>query len=273
MKKLLLLSLLLIGFVSQGQLLSHHGAPKAQFIPSTGPEDGVLVQYQFGNGNGAPKGYYQWLPDNYTSSGVDYPCIIFLHGFGARGNGTSELSNVLTEADAIPDRLRDATWDGEASGEKFIVLMPQQTANTQWIGTGGTSDIIEFTDWAISEYRIDPDRVYLTGFSMGGKGTYEGGAVDNSPNRFAALAPVCTANSTFQMGQGCGAANIPMFCFYGDSDSSDNEPTPYNGYLSQSPTATHAVQIMTSTGHDSSKAYSPTFYSPNLYELLLTQTR
>lgn len=236
-------------------------------------EDGQLIQKQLGAGTGAPKGFYQWLPDDYSITGSQtYPFILFLGGFGTRGNGTSELSRVLTEGNAIPDRLRDGTWDGKQGSEKFIVLMPQQSDNTQWLGTGGTSDITEFKDWAKTYYRIDTTRMYLTGFSMGGKGTYEGGNVDNDPNEWAALAPVCTANSTFQMGQGCGSKNIPMYCYYGDSDNSDNEPTPYNGYLSTVTTADHNVQIMTGQGHNPANAYSPTFYSPNLYEKLLTQT-
>lgn len=246
--------------------------PYAGPFPS-GPEDGVLTPKFLGDGTGAPKGFYQWLPNDYSSTSNLYAFILFLHGSGARGNGGSELSRVLSESGALPDQLRDGNWNGQQDGYKFIILMPQCAENTQWLGTSGTSDITEFKDWAKSYYRIDTSRMYLTGFSMGGKGTYEGGKIDNDPNEWAALAPVCAANSTFQMGQGCGTKNIPLFCYYSSNDVAPaNEPSYYNGYLSTVGDAVHDITNM-SNGHNATRAYSPTYYPNNMYSKFLTQVR
>ncbi len=257
------------GFFSFGGLASSYLGP---YIPNV--EDGIFTSKPLGNGNGAPKGYYQFLPDDYSLTGTQtYPFLLWLGGSGTVGNGTSDLYKVYSESGAVPSILRSGIWNGKQDGFKFIVLMPQQTSGTQWPGSSGISDITEFKTWAKSYYRIDETRMYCSGFSMGGKGTYEAGALDNNPNEWAALAPICCANSTYQMGQACGNKNIPIFMYYSSNDGLDNEMTPYNGYLNTVDLGISKDFTDMSNGHNATRACSPTYYPTNMYSKLLTQVR
>lgn len=241
------------------------------------PEDGVLVAKQLGGGTGAPNGFWQWLPDNYSLTGIQtYPFILWLHGSGGNGNGTTDLGDVLSsDGGGVANRLSAGTWNGKQGSERFIVLMPQCPNSQQWPGgyysNGGTSQITTFKNWAKSYYRIDTNRMYVMGHSMGGKGTYEALALDNASNEWAAAAPICTAGSTYQMGQGAGNKNRPLHCFYSNNDTLDSELSVYNGYLNTVDTAPHDVTDM-ANGHNPTRACSPTYYSPNIYEKLLTHT-
>src|SRR5882724_389547 len=81
--------------------------------------------------NGVFIGFEQYTPANYASNpNTKYPLIIFLHGIGERGNGTTELANV--NANGIPKYISQGntmtfTWNGKT--ETFLVLSPQLSAS------------------------------------------------------------------------------------------------------------------------------------------------
>lgn len=248
----------------------------------THEEAGLLVEKQLGTIPGAPNGYLQYLPKSYTKSGSDtYPCIIYLHGSGEGGNGTTELYKVRTGGGTIP-RLLFEGWNGESDGTEILHLAPQRPASANsWQGSTGNAGMA-FAQWVILQYRIDLSKVYLTGFSMGGKGTWNSaGSVENTPNIFAAIAPVSTAGAVYNDGVGVGNKNIPCRPYHADNDTvapiNNNGTTPWNGYLSTSPTADHpsGIQIMTGAGHNPTRAYAPnnTYFTPNMYQWFLTQSK
>lgn len=119
--------------------------------------------------------YWLDLPDQYTVH-EQYPLILFLHGRGQRGH---DLNQVRTHGlpKAIDEGLRIP----------FIVAAPQCPANTHW--SEQVIALKALTEHLIQSYPIDPQRVYLTGLSMGGTGTWL--LATYAPHLFAAIAPLC----------------------------------------------------------------------------------
>ncbi len=255
---------------------------------SRGAEDGVQVEKPLGGGSGAPKGFLQYLPDDYSSTSHLYPTIIFLHGAGERGNGTSQLNRVDNQG--IPFKIASG-WNAEASGEKFIVLSPQQSSSYfGWIGNPGDkipNDALEFALWALNEsgLRIDPTRLYLTGLSMGTPWSAAGfeGRISASDyvNIFAAIAPV-SAGGDYAEGKMCGQRRIPVWAFHGGADSSvpiSENQRPINGFNSVGGTPIPRLTVYPSLGHSGAvwneRAYSTdhSYHNPNLFEWFLTHTK
>jgi len=123
--------------------------------------------------NGEFVGFYQFTPYDYTQNPTKkYPLIIFLHGIGERGNGTTELPWVL--GDAIP-RIINAggtmTYTNPVTGQKetFIVLSPQLSKNYGWWQNFYVDEMLKY---ARQNFRVDENKIYLTGLSAGGGGTY-----------------------------------------------------------------------------------------------------
>lgn len=134
-----------------------------------------------------------------------YPLIIFLHGIGERGNDLQ-----LLKREGLPKIL-----DGDTSFP-FIVISPQCPVSTEWYYTNENNiqkmDLM--IDDAIKRYPIDTNRIYLTGLSMGGIGTWY--FAINMPERFTAIAPVAFRGDGWSP---CAAQNIPVWAFHGKNDN------------------------------------------------------
>ena len=129
------------------------------------------------------------------------PLIVQLHGAGERGDGTDvEKVEVHGFANCLKDVERDC-----------VVVMPQCPAITFWAAR--VESIVRFIEQVIQEYDIDKDRVYLTGLSMGGFGTWYTAMA--RPDLFAAIAPVCGGG----MAWNAGVLNMPIWAFHGAEDS------------------------------------------------------
>lgn len=108
----------------------------------------------------SPYGFYEYLPEGYEqAAAASIPLLIFLHGSDERGNGNSELNRVL--AWGVPKQQNAGTWH-----HNFISLSPQ------WLGSNDDNyyrpeDIKSFITYAKNTYKVDPNRIYLTGVSAG----------------------------------------------------------------------------------------------------------
>lgn len=163
----------------------------------------------------AEKPHVALLPDNvYTDTIINgYPCIIFLHGSGERGTGSeTDLLKTIKEGPAA--YLKD---------NRFIVLCPQ-VGGWSWRTTKTvngvkvvTNEANEFTKWALKNYPIDPARVYITGLSMGGEGTWF--AMADAPELYAAGAPVCGRASRSE-GDRVAGGGVRVWAFHGEDDTS-----------------------------------------------------
>lgn len=125
--------------------------------------------------NGETYGYRVFVP-NKRNPKKKLPVMLFLHGNGVNGTdnerqllGTNELVNKYTDFFS------------------FIIVFPQARSNTVWIGDM-TTQALKALDQTIEEFNGDPKRLYLSGFSMGGYGTWTTAAL--YPNKFAALVPI-----------------------------------------------------------------------------------
>jgi predicted peptidase len=127
--------------------------------------------------DGVAHRYQVWIPAEYDAS-RQWPAILFLHGYGERGDDGEKQTSV-----GLGPALRDGKVEAPA-----VVVFPQCPDNDRWVGASRKIAIAAL-DAAEREFSIDPQRVALTGLSMGGAGAWILAA--EYPNRWSALAPVC----------------------------------------------------------------------------------
>lgn len=127
-----------------------------------------------------------------------WPMILFLHGAGERAE---EIENLCD--------LGPMGYARRNPGVPFLVAMPHCDELTDW----DPLMLMALIDELCGKYPIDEDRIYLTGFSMGGAGTWEL-AMDH-PGRFAAIAPVCGRAIPLLVGR---LWRKPVWIFHGEKD-------------------------------------------------------
>jgi len=144
--------------------------------------------------------YLLYLPEGYERDTTkQWPLMIFLHGSGESG---VDLEKVKVHG---PAKLIEA-------GKKFpfIVVSPQAPPQTGW-----KSDVLKaLLDDLKKKLRVDRDRVYLTGLSMGGFGTWD--LAEKYPDEFAAIAPICGGGDA---GKVWKLRHMPVWCFHGAKDN------------------------------------------------------
>lgn len=153
-----------------------------QCMDSTSSIGGAITTKVFGTTT-APYGFLEYLPADYATSGKDYPVILFLHGAGEQGqesgvNAATNLYNKMVVHGPMR-RIRE--------GRHFpaIVFAPQ--SNGWW----NSATVKNFLIWIETNYRVNTSRIYVTGLSMGGGGTFD--YLRHDPDRIAAAIPICAA--------------------------------------------------------------------------------
>jgi predicted peptidase len=121
--------------------------------------------------------YQVYVPADYQTK-PRWPAILFLHGAGERGNDGLLQTNVGL-APAIRQNF---------SRYPAIVVIPQVPTDSQWVGTPADMAVAALQQ-TMREFHVDPNRVYLTGLSMGGHGTWY--IAYRHPELFAAIVPIC----------------------------------------------------------------------------------
>ncbi len=196
--------------------------------------------------------YWLYLPKGYSYHFEKYPLVLFLHGKGERGSDPN-----LLFIHGIPKQIKNG------QDFPFLVLAPQLSIEQEnW----NEDELYLLLENIISKYKIDPDRIYLTGLSMGGNGVWK--LAQKYPNYFAAIAPISGWGDVSQV---CKLKEIPVSVFHGDRDA---VVPPKNSIdmverlklCSKNITFT----LYKDTGHD---AWSSTYHSPEFYHWLLKQKR
>lgn len=144
--------------------------------------------------------YLLFLPEGYGKNRQRWPLIMFLHGAGERG---SDLKKVKKHG---PPKIVENRKDFP-----FIVVSPQCPTGDWW--TEKVEVLINLLDDIVARYKVDKKRVYLTGLSMGGYGTWS--LASAYPERFAAIAPICGGGSRIMA---LRLKNIPVWVFHGAKD-------------------------------------------------------
>jgi predicted peptidase len=162
---------------------------------------------------------FQLLRPN-ANVGEPQPLVIFLHGAGERGEDNSKQLTWL------PLNLAGDAMRARFSCYLLAVQCPdgEKWADVPWSEidpsplparpTRAMSAVIAAMDRVLATENVDPDRVYLTGLSMGGYGAFD--LAMRMPERFAALVPVCGGGDPASMGK---LASLPLWIWHGDADS------------------------------------------------------
>lgn len=226
--------------------------------------------------NGEYIGFYEYKPGDYNTS-TKYPVIIFLHGIGERGNGTSELSRVL--GNGTPNYIQNGHnmrffWNGK--WETFLVLTPQLNGKYGWWQNFYVDEMINYATRNLS---VDPNRIFLTGLSLGGGGVWQ--YAISSLSNAQKLAAIGVSCGTCQNGDwsNIGKANLPAWAWHaaddgtvaaGCSNGSVQSINSYNPavkpYLTIWPQGQHWIW---------GKVYNTNYEAqhPNIYEWFLGQNK
>lgn len=175
---------------------------------------------QYVNENGDTLNYRISYPD--FSESESYPLVIFLHGGGERGNDNRSQ---------LKWGVQNFVTDEALKRYKAIVLAPQSPSDARWSNFEGQFDnreeplrladtpskplqmTMEVVDQIIENFSVDTRRIYITGMSMGGFGTWD--AIARWPERFAAAVPVCGGGDPTTAEQ---IADIPIWATHGADD-------------------------------------------------------
>ncbi len=193
-------------------------------------------------------GYYQALPARYDSSSKKYPLILFIHGIGELGNGTTDLSKMIRAG--LPRLINKKGLPPDfVSGGKhysFVVVSPQFK---KW---PKNEDVYSVLQYAIKKYRIDTSRIYITGLSMGGGVTWEFSSQFGAS--VAAAVPICGGSwPDTKRAQNIASFNLPVWAFHNDDDAT--VPVSYsidyvNKINSFHPAVAAKITTWTTGGHD-----------------------
>lgn len=194
--------------------------------------------------------YLLFFPKQYETR-KKWPLILFLHGSGERGSNLNDVkrhgvAKIVENQPEFP----------------FIVVSPQCPRGQYW----SVPLLITLVDEAIAAYNVNLERIYLTGLSMGGYGTWRLAAAQ--PDRFAAIAPVCGGGKPEEAYK---LKDLPVWVFHGAMD----RIVPF----SESEKMVTALKagggnvkftVYPNTDHDS---WTETYNNPALYDWFLQHQR
>lgn len=216
------------------------------------PQTGFVTK-TFKNADGTESPYVVFVPRAYDGT-TTLPVILFLHGSGETKGGKKQPAEVGI-GPAV--KSRESTFP-------FLVVIPQSEKRTWKAGSDDANRALAMLDATIKEYKGDPARVYLTGLSMGGSGTWSLAAAD--PTRWAAVAPVC---GRAEPDSAAKLKDLPCWSFCGDLDKVVADNRSMAAALEAAggkPRYTEYKWV----GHDS---WDPAYNTNQLYTWLLEQKK
>jgi len=198
--------------------------------------------------------YLLFLPKSYGENPQQkWPLILFLHGAGERGDDIE-----LVKVHGIPKIVE------QKEDFPFIAVSPQCPKFSWW--TAEIEALNALLDEILETYAVDENRVYLTGLSMGGYGTWHLAMM--YPERFAAIAPICGGGDPERASV---LKNVPAWVFHGGKDTVVS-PEESEKMVDALKTLSGDVQftLYPEVGHDS---WTETYDNPELYEWFLKHKR
>jgi predicted peptidase len=196
----------------------------SSFSRAIGQDQPLFEKKAFTSLKGTSLPYRILLPENYDK-GKKYPLVLFLHGAGERG---SDNERQLVHGSKL------FLADSNRKNFPAIVVFPQCSTEGWWSSvqvdrnkepleftfdyskpvTASLESAIELTKQLTKDLKVDKNRIYITGMSMGGMGTFE--AVAREPKLFAAAAPICGGGDT--KSYNASIAKVPFWVFHGADD-------------------------------------------------------
>jgi predicted peptidase len=205
--------------------------------------------------------YLLFLPEGYGADAAKrWPLILFLHGAGERG------TDVWLVAKHGPPKI-----DTSAANFPFIVVSPQCPPGENW------SDdlLLGLLDEIENKYAVDTHRVYLTGLSMGGFGTWSLGV--SHPDRFAAIAPICGGGEFIKVYVAAdrhkeALTSLGVWAFHGGKDPVVplEESQRMVNYLKKVGVTDVKLTVYPEAEHD---CWTQTYANPELFSWFLRHSR
>jgi predicted esterase len=214
-----------------------------------------LVQQEFYNTG--TLNYLLFMPED-TSAKIDgrFPLLVSLHGIGDRGNNLQ-----LLKRDGLPEIL-----DGYRTFP-FIVLAPQCPETTEWYYDRTDKMTLKLISEIIDRYPVDPNRVYVTGYSMGGIGAYD--LAIRYPEIFAAALPIAARGETYWTF--CNMREVPAWAFHCNLDPLvPLHKAQFIVSVLQNCGCNIKFTVYNGVYHDS---WSQTYENPEVYEWLLRHSK
>jgi predicted peptidase len=194
--------------------------------------------------------YLLSLPKGYDKQD-SWPLVLFLHGAGERGDDLE-----LVKKHGPPKLI------GEGKDFPFIVVSPQCPKDVWW----EPIELSALLDQVIKTHKVDQDRIYVTGLSMGGFGTWRLAAF--TPDRFAAIAPICGGGEKYWARR---FPQLPTWAFHGAKDK--GVPLERSQEMVDAMKEKGGVPKLTVYPEAEHDSWTETYNNPAFYEWLLAQKR
>ena len=232
---------------------------------SVGPQDTFMAKeskdksvFQFVYKQDTDYNYLLYLPDGYNPKDTKktWPVVYFFHGIGERGSNLDDLLDY-----GLPKYIM------EKGSFDAIMIAPQCPADSHWADDDvEEKKLVPFVDRMLKKYRIDYNRMYLTGLSMGGRCTWKLALA--MPDRFAAIAPVCGRTNTYDFSK---ITDLPVWMFHGVRD--DTVPfTNINKIVKELAASGNKYFKLTAYPYVDHASWNNAYSYEPLYEWLLSQT-
>lgn len=197
-------------------------------------------------------GYAEYLPANYSTG--TFPVVIFLHGVGERGNGANELFKV--SAIGPTSFIKWTSWR-----PNVIMIAPQWLGPSTWPSPDMVDQVVNYV---IANYRVDKNRIYLTGLSMGGGAAWDyASSTSARAAKLAAMLPVCGYSNGWNGAGVIAGANLPVLATHNNGDPTvaySISVNWVNGINASNPTPKAQLLTYNNSTHN---AWDST-YNPNL---------
>jgi predicted peptidase len=218
----------------------------------------ILLSQIFSQGNtkNMELGKLVSYPNNYEKeTNKRWPLILFLHGIGERGENLN-----LVKLHGIP-KIVESNNDFQ-----FITLSPQCPLEFDWRDDKIQDKVISILEDFIENNNVDKERVYITGLSMGGYGTWA--IISKRPEIFAAAIPICGGGDHTKVGK---LKNLPIWAFHGADDQVIKvEETIKMVDAINAVNGKIKFTLYPDTDHDS---WSKTYNNKSIYNWLLSHSR
>lgn len=200
--------------------------------------------------------YLLYIPEEYPASRKQWPLILFLHGAGECGDNLDLLKK---NGPPMLIAKQNRTFP-------FVIASPQCPRGNMWANEDQIASLDALLDDLVSRYRIDKDRIYVTGLSRGGFGTWR--LATTYPDRFAAIAPICGGEDPEKASL---IAHLPIWVFHGAKDKAvPIEKSRQMVAELEKCGGNVKFTVYPDAGHD---AWTEAYNNPDLYKWFLQHTR
>jgi predicted peptidase len=222
--------------------------------PSPGKQVSATAKFSLADGDAKTEvevRHWIFLPADYGKKESGSPLLLFLHGAGERGN------NLPIVKKHGPPKIVDSKTDFP-----FLTVSPQCASGKRW----NPNEMIGFIDYLEANYKIDKSRIYVTGLSMGGYGTWS--ILAKNTGRIAAAIPICGGGNP---DHGKNMTDVPIWAFHGDADPV--VPVSRSEKMIEAIKAAEGAKakltLYPGVEHDS---WTKTYDNPEIYKWLLSHT-